>query len=67
MLGPRWAWVSRVEESKEEARVHQFLDRQSAWYLDFIEANAEMSDLELLQAIGQQFHYFANMAQMRIL
>lgn len=66
LLGDRWAWVSRVEETKEEAQAHEILNPQSAWYLDLVDRYKHLADFDLLMKVRQHFHFFANMAQMRV-
>lgn len=55
-----------VKESVEDKVVHIALDAQAAWYLRFIQHRVTLTDAELLGAIRQHLHYFANMAQMRV-
>lgn len=59
-------YTTRVRPSKDEARAHEVIDAQAAWYLRLIEREKNLSDVDLLGVVRQNLHYFANMAQMRI-
>lgn len=65
-LPESWVYLTKVKPTKEELRVQEVLADQSAWYLGFLEKNASMSDVQLLQHVGQHLHYFANMAQLTV-
>lgn len=62
----KWAFVGPVEPSPGDEEKHRIIDAQAEWYFNLVEAHPGLSDLELLQVIGQHLHLFANMSQMRI-
>lgn len=66
LLPEKWILLQRVDVSPAEAKAHQVIDPQSAWYLDLVESLGPRSDFEALLQVRQHLHYFANMAQMRI-
>ena len=66
LLPKAWEILRQVHPTPEEDRVHRDLDAQAAWYLDFLERRADLTDDALLQEIGQHLHFFANMSQLAV-
>jgi hypothetical protein len=65
-LPSKWCYLTPVDPTDTERRVHRMLDAQCEWFARFVDYDPRLSDIELLQAIRQHLHYFANMAQMRV-
>ena len=66
LLPKAWVYLTRVSPTVTERRVHELLDAQSAWYLQVVERESALDDLELLKLVRQHLHFWANMSQMRI-
>lgn len=65
-LPESWVYLTKVKTTKTEEIVQLGLYTQAKWYLGMIEQAGHLSDLDLLRHVGQQLHYYANMAQMMV-
>ena len=65
-LPAEWVYIRQVDLNEQEVAVQEAIAQQSAWYLQLVEAGADLSDVDLLRHVGQTLHFYANMAQMMV-